>query len=72
MWETGKFLFSCQHGMILFSSDMVRSGELSKYPLAGVQQLLQVFGEGIPVGYNIGCDFSGTADIAPVLGAVGP
>ncbi|KZT50420.1 hypothetical protein CALCODRAFT_418002, partial [Calocera cornea HHB12733] len=61
MRETGNFLFSCRHGMILFSSDMVRSGELSKYPLAGVQRLLQVFGEGIAVGYDIGCDFSGTA-----------
>ncbi|KAF8869625.1 hypothetical protein CPB85DRAFT_1262114 [Mucidula mucida] len=46
MWgiykETGIFLGVCRHGMVLLATDMIRSGELSKYPLAVIERLLNV------------------------------
>ncbi|KXN83359.1 hypothetical protein AN958_01534 [Leucoagaricus sp. SymC.cos] len=64
MWsvfeETGVFLALCRHGMVLLIADMVRSGELSKYPLAIVERLLDVFGKDIGCGYDIGCKFGST------------
>ncbi|KAG6809552.1 hypothetical protein H0H92_015829 [Tricholoma furcatifolium] len=66
MWgvfdETGVFLCLCRHGFSLVIADMVQSGELSKYPLAVVSALLEVFGEGIGGGYDIGCKFKTTLD----------
>ncbi|KAJ7606715.1 hypothetical protein FB45DRAFT_676514, partial [Roridomyces roridus] len=48
MWgifdETGLFLCLCRHGFALVMVDMLRSGELSKYPLAVVEHLLKHFG----------------------------
>ncbi|KAJ7890953.1 hypothetical protein B0H14DRAFT_3081615 [Mycena olivaceomarginata] len=45
MWgifdETGIFLALCRHGFALVVADMVRSGELSKYPLAVVESTLK-------------------------------
>jgi predicted DNA-binding helix-hairpin-helix protein len=32
----------------------------AKYPLAGLSRLLQVYGKGLAVGYDIGCAHSGT------------
>ncbi|KAJ7619742.1 hypothetical protein FB45DRAFT_1033581 [Roridomyces roridus] len=62
MWgifdETGLFLCLCRHGFALVMVDMLRSGELSKYPLA----VLKHFGVDIGVGYNIGCHFCTTLD----------
>ncbi|KAF6742011.1 hypothetical protein DFP72DRAFT_994703 [Ephemerocybe angulata] len=64
MWgifdETGIFLCLCRHGFVLTVCDMVQSGELSKYPLATVNTLLEAFGSRIGCGYDIGCKFSST------------
>ncbi|PPR06009.1 hypothetical protein CVT24_004721 [Panaeolus cyanescens] len=64
MWgifdETGVFLCLCRHGFALVLLDMVKSGELSKYPLAVVEALLDSFGANIGGGYDIGCKFKTT------------
>ncbi|KAJ7323994.1 hypothetical protein DFH08DRAFT_711539 [Mycena albidolilacea] len=64
MWgifdETGIFLGLCCHGFVLVVADMVRSGELAKYPLAIVEVLLDAFGLKIGGGYDIGCHFGTT------------
>ncbi|KAJ7191133.1 hypothetical protein GGX14DRAFT_537905 [Mycena pura] len=64
MWgifdETGVFLALCRHGFVLVIADMIRSGELAKYPLAVVQELLDVFGMKLGAGYDIGCHFDAT------------
>ncbi|KAG6895254.1 hypothetical protein C0992_002338 [Termitomyces sp. T32_za158] len=66
MWsifdETGVFLALCRHGFSLVIADMVESGELSKYPIAVVSKLLNVFGEDLGGGYDIGCKFKTTID----------
>ncbi|KAJ7795433.1 hypothetical protein B0H14DRAFT_3093581 [Mycena olivaceomarginata] len=64
MWgifdETGIFLALCRHGFALVVADMVWSGELSKYPLAVVEVLLDTFGLKLGGGYDIGCHFEST------------
>ncbi|KAJ7893589.1 hypothetical protein B0H13DRAFT_2234716 [Mycena leptocephala] len=64
MWgifdETGVFLALCCHGFVLVIADMIRSGELAKYPLAVIQELLDVFGMKLGAGYDIGCHFDAT------------
>ncbi|KAJ7148713.1 hypothetical protein C8R43DRAFT_1128944 [Mycena crocata] len=64
MWgifdETGIFLALCRHGFVLVLADMIRSGELAKYPLAVVKELLDVFGMNIGAGYDVGCHFGAT------------
>ncbi|KAJ7816682.1 hypothetical protein B0H14DRAFT_3475139 [Mycena olivaceomarginata] len=54
MWgifdETGIFLALCRHGFVLVIADMIRSGELAKYPLAIVQELLDMFGMNLSAG----------------------
>jgi Kyakuja-Dileera-Zisupton transposase len=76
--ETGIFLALCRHGFVLVVADMIQSGELSvtsfffllltnyglssKYPLAVVEVLLDVFGPDIGGGYDIGCQFRTTLD----------
>ncbi|KAJ7857422.1 hypothetical protein B0H14DRAFT_3085219 [Mycena olivaceomarginata] len=64
MWgifdETGIFLALCRHGFVLVIADMIRSGELAKYPLAVVEELLEAFGMNIGAGYNVGCHFGAT------------
>ncbi|KAG6874615.1 hypothetical protein C0992_007271 [Termitomyces sp. T32_za158] len=58
MWgvfdETGIFLSLCHHGFVLLVADMIRSGELAKYPLAMVEALLDAFGARLGAGYDIG------------------
>ncbi|KAF9242903.1 hypothetical protein BU15DRAFT_86685 [Melanogaster broomeanus] len=56
--ETGVFASACRHGMILWIVDMVRSGELFKYPLAIVNKALEVLGPRLLIGYDIGCKLS--------------
>ncbi|KAI0259614.1 hypothetical protein BC834DRAFT_833181, partial [Gloeopeniophorella convolvens] len=58
--ESGIFVVACRHGNILLACDMIRSGELSKYPLALVDKLMNVHGANIACGYDIGCVFSKT------------
>ncbi|KAE9404798.1 hypothetical protein BT96DRAFT_973001 [Gymnopus androsaceus JB14] len=64
MWdafrESGYFAMACRHGFVLWVADMIRSGELAKYPLAMVAKTLKVFGPAWILGYNIGCSFSST------------
>ncbi|KAA1471648.1 hypothetical protein DENSPDRAFT_880660 [Dentipellis sp. KUC8613] len=64
MWaiylETGIFLAACRHGLIWWICDMVESGELAKYPLAIVNQALEVFKIRLGIGYDIGCSFTQT------------
>ncbi|KAJ3481525.1 hypothetical protein NLJ89_g12204 [Agrocybe chaxingu] len=56
----GIFLAVCQHGHVLVICDMIRSGELMKYPLAVVNRLMDDFGPDICLGYDIMCAFSTT------------
>ncbi|KAJ7687992.1 hypothetical protein B0H14DRAFT_3101286 [Mycena olivaceomarginata] len=64
MWgifdETGIFLALCRHGFVLVIADMIRSGELAKYPLAVVKELLDAFGMKLGAGYDVGCHFGAT------------
>ncbi|KAJ7165247.1 hypothetical protein C8R46DRAFT_900786 [Mycena filopes] len=59
MWavydETGLFLCLCHHSFVLLAADMVRSGELAKYPLAIFNELLNSFDANMGAGYDIGC-----------------
>ncbi|KAK0185560.1 hypothetical protein F5146DRAFT_1105686 [Armillaria mellea] len=70
MWgvfeEIGFFLSLCHHGSMLVSADMVRSGEQAKYSLAVVARLLQVFGDHLGIGYDIGCKFGSTVHQSPL------
>ncbi|KAG1839898.1 hypothetical protein DFJ58DRAFT_718476 [Suillus subalutaceus] len=58
--ESGIFVATCWHRFVLLMCDMVRSGELAKYPLALMSQLLSVFGANASCAYDIGCAFSKT------------
>ncbi|KAF8344671.1 hypothetical protein F5887DRAFT_918042 [Amanita rubescens] len=58
--ETGVFIACCRHRTVLYICNMVQSGELSKYPLAIVNQLLEDIGDRIGCAYDIGCTFSKT------------
>ncbi|KAF8874791.1 hypothetical protein BD779DRAFT_1421837, partial [Infundibulicybe gibba] len=53
----GIFLAVCRHGHVLAICDMIRSGELMKYPLAIVNRLFNVYGANIGLGYDIMCAF---------------
>ncbi|KAF8668515.1 hypothetical protein RHS04_08977 [Rhizoctonia solani] len=65
--ETRIFVTLCRHGFVLLVEDMRQLGKLSKYPLAAVNKLCQVFGNNILVGYDIGCTFCGTAERSPLV-----
>ncbi|KAJ7893241.1 hypothetical protein B0H13DRAFT_1886386 [Mycena leptocephala] len=54
------------HGFVLLVADMVKSGELSKYPLAIADELLDAFDRAIGFGYDIGCGFSTTIFNSPL------
>ncbi|KAI0055191.1 hypothetical protein BV25DRAFT_1930474 [Artomyces pyxidatus] len=64
MWaiyrETGIFLSACRHGLVWWICDMVESGELAKYPLAIMNEVLNTFGSRVGMGYDIGCSFTAT------------
>ncbi|KAJ7889571.1 hypothetical protein B0H14DRAFT_2336709, partial [Mycena olivaceomarginata] len=53
----GIFISVCRHGHVLLLCDMIRSGELMKYPLAIVARLLELHGSDIALGYDIMCAF---------------
>ncbi|TFY51701.1 hypothetical protein EVJ58_g10428, partial [Rhodofomes roseus] len=57
---TGVFVCVCRHGHLLAICDMIRSGELMKYPLAIIDRLMNVYGSDILVGYDIACAFART------------
>ncbi|KAF8142395.1 hypothetical protein K438DRAFT_2113734 [Mycena galopus ATCC 62051] len=50
---SGIFVSVCRHGHVLVMCDMIRSGELMKYPLFIVQALLDKYGADIGLGYDI-------------------
>ncbi|KAG1850888.1 hypothetical protein F4604DRAFT_1686992 [Suillus subluteus] len=58
--QTGIFLSACQHGMIQTITEMRRSGELAKYPLATINKLIDVFGDNQAIGTDIGCSLAKT------------
>ncbi|KAG1802115.1 uncharacterized protein HD556DRAFT_1429739 [Suillus plorans] len=64
MWsvfdETGIFVSACRHGLLLWVTDMVSSGELAKYPLAIISNVIDVLGERTLGAYDIGCGFQST------------
>ncbi|KAK1215201.1 hypothetical protein PQX77_022207 [Marasmius sp. AFHP31] len=65
---SGIFLSVCRHGHVLVICDMRRSGELMKYPLAIVKELLDRYGRDIGLGYDIMCTFIKTLLRSPQLG----
>ncbi|KAJ7796124.1 hypothetical protein B0H14DRAFT_3093428 [Mycena olivaceomarginata] len=70
MWgifdETGIFLCLCCHGFVLMIVDMIKSGELAKYPLAVVDSLIEHLRDNIGNGYDVGCDFQTTIKNSPL------
>ncbi|KAG1773750.1 hypothetical protein EV702DRAFT_1200889 [Suillus placidus] len=58
--ESGIFIAACRHRFVLLACDMIRSGELAKYPLAIIDKLLAVYGKGGACAYDIGCAFMKT------------
>ncbi|KAH7904735.1 hypothetical protein BJ138DRAFT_1106572 [Hygrophoropsis aurantiaca] len=58
--ESGVFIAACRHRFVLVACDMIRSGELAKYPLAVVNELLTVYGKDGGCAYDIGCAFAKT------------
>ncbi|ESK82955.1 hypothetical protein Moror_11811 [Moniliophthora roreri MCA 2997] len=54
---SGIFLAVCRHGHVLVICDMIRSGELMKYPLLVVNRLIELYGPDIGLGYDIMCAF---------------
>ncbi|KAG8939000.1 hypothetical protein FRC04_007139 [Tulasnella sp. 424] len=65
--ETGFFISACRHQIVLTICDMVRSGELSKYWLATVHRLIDLYGGQLGIGYDIGCTAEGTARRSELL-----
>ncbi|KAJ2923545.1 hypothetical protein H1R20_g13546, partial [Candolleomyces eurysporus] len=55
--ETGWFASACRHGIILWVTDMIQSGEQSKYPLSIIDRALNTLGPRLAIGYDIGCKF---------------
>ncbi|KZT31046.1 hypothetical protein SISSUDRAFT_995577, partial [Sistotremastrum suecicum HHB10207 ss-3] len=66
--ETGLFLASCRHEAALAFCDMVESGEKFKYPLALINQLIDLLPDPLLIGYDIGCGFSESAHNSQTLG----
>ncbi|KAF8344863.1 hypothetical protein F5887DRAFT_1061987 [Amanita rubescens] len=58
--ETGIFIAACRHRTVLYGCDMIKSGELAKYPLAIVNRLMNEVGNNIGCAYDIGCTFQKT------------
>ncbi|KAG1775791.1 hypothetical protein EV702DRAFT_1180201 [Suillus placidus] len=54
--ESGIFIAACRHRFVHLACDMIRSGELAKYPLAIIDKLLAVYGKGGASAYNIWCN----------------
>ncbi|KAJ6538646.1 hypothetical protein DFH09DRAFT_1249621 [Mycena vulgaris] len=64
--ETGFFPALCRHSFILKVCDMVKSGELAKYPLAIASHLMNVLGE-VAVAYDVGCNLEKQIKAHPAL-----
>ncbi|KAL0567633.1 hypothetical protein V5O48_014366 [Marasmius crinis-equi] len=72
MWSffavTGIFVAVCRHGHLYVVCDMVKSGELMKYPLAVVNKILERYGKDLAIGYDIMCAFYKTMQRSGKLG----
>ncbi|KAG2113283.1 hypothetical protein BD769DRAFT_1673822 [Suillus cothurnatus] len=64
---TGIFASACHHGFIIKFGEMVRSGELVKYPHAIMNTMIDAYGKDIGMGYDVGCTFSGIVHKSPLL-----
>ncbi|KAJ7277806.1 hypothetical protein C8J57DRAFT_1503643 [Mycena rebaudengoi] len=53
----GIFISVCRHGHVVLMCDMIRSGELMKYPLAIIAKILERYGKDAGIGYDIMCAF---------------
>ncbi|EGN97527.1 hypothetical protein SERLA73DRAFT_153891 [Serpula lacrymans var. lacrymans S7.3] len=53
---SGMFVGACRHGIIIKACEMVQSGELTKYPLAIIDHILDNYGSDVGIGYDIGID----------------
>ncbi|KAJ3529004.1 hypothetical protein NM688_g7917 [Phlebia brevispora] len=64
MWsvfqECGIFATACRHGFCEQLCDMIRSGELAKYPIAMVAKMIDALEKDLSIGYDIGCEFEKT------------
>ncbi|KAF9472022.1 hypothetical protein BDN70DRAFT_909241 [Pholiota conissans] len=58
----GVFVAVCRHGHVLLVCDMIRSGELMKYPIALTNALLDRYGPDVGLGYDIMCAFVKTLE----------
>ncbi|KAM6494952.1 hypothetical protein JOM56_009575 [Amanita muscaria] len=65
------FIACCRHKMVLAACDMIKSGELSKYPLAVVNRLISLAGAKIGCAYDIGCVFETTLASVTVAAGTG-
>ncbi|KAI0671594.1 hypothetical protein C8Q78DRAFT_1019556 [Trametes maxima] len=65
---TGIFVCACRHGFIQIACEMVRSGELAKYPLALLDHILDMLGDNTALGYDIGCTFKETVARSSLVG----
>ncbi|KZV93301.1 hypothetical protein EXIGLDRAFT_613139, partial [Exidia glandulosa HHB12029] len=66
--QTGVFALLCRHGLVLWFLEMIRSGELAKYPLAMIARLIRAGFRDKRNGYDIGCAFQGTLERSALLG----
>ncbi|KZV92760.1 hypothetical protein EXIGLDRAFT_598781, partial [Exidia glandulosa HHB12029] len=66
--QTGVFVTLCRHGLLLWFAEMIRSGELAKYPLASIARMIAAGFRCKSCGYDIGCAFQGTLDRSELLG----
>ncbi|KAF8129932.1 hypothetical protein EV363DRAFT_1168096 [Boletus edulis] len=53
--QTGIFLLACRHGFVECIAEMRRSGELAKYGLAAINQILNCDENDHAIGHDIGC-----------------
>ncbi|KAI6022378.1 hypothetical protein PISMIDRAFT_55462, partial [Pisolithus microcarpus 441] len=53
--QTGIFVLACRHGFVECIAEMRHSGELAKYALAVVEQVLDICGPDQAIGHDIGC-----------------
>ncbi|KAF8130815.1 hypothetical protein EV363DRAFT_221781 [Boletus edulis] len=60
--ESGIFVATCRHRFVLLACDMIKSGELAKYPLAMIDRLVSTYGPNGACAYDIGCAFAATAN----------
>ncbi|KAF8515111.1 hypothetical protein BU17DRAFT_68059 [Hysterangium stoloniferum] len=61
---TGVFIAACRHGIIWIISDMVKSGELVKYPLAACAYILELLPSDLGIGTTLANSSLGSNKVA--------